>query len=69
MQSGHQREMTAALKRLRRFRGVLGSRQYTTIKGQIIASDIRGAEKGLRSLLPASFIKEVEPVEVYRKHK
>ena len=69
MQSGHQREMTAALKRLRRFRGVLGSRQYTTIKGQIIAGDICGAEKGLRSLLPASFIKEVEPVEVYCKHK
>ena len=46
-------EVAAALKRLGQYRGILSSKQLKTIKGQIIAGDICGAEKGLRRLLPA----------------
>lgn len=42
--------ITAALKRLKDARSALSSQQYSTIKGQIIAGDICGAEKGLRRL-------------------
>ena len=49
-------EVAAALKRLGQYRGILSSRQLKTIKGQIIAGDICGAEKGLRKLLPAIYI-------------
>ena len=45
--------ITAALKRLKDARSALSSQQYSTIKGQIIAGDICGAEKGLRRLSPA----------------
>ena len=46
-------EVTAALKRIGQYRGILSSRQLKILKGQIIAGDIRGAEKGLRRMLPA----------------
>ena len=58
VQSKASRAISAALKRLNSVRTELSFRQYSTIRGQIIAGDIRGAEKGLRSILPANFIKE-----------
>lgn len=39
-----------ALCDLRDERGNLTPQQYRTIKGQILAGDIKGAEKGLRKL-------------------
>jgi len=59
-----QSEVTAALKRLGKYRGQLSSQQLKTIKGQIIAGDICGAEKGLRRMLPAIHFKEVDSHEV-----
>ena len=59
-------EVTAALKRLGRYRGILSSKQLKTIKGQIIAGDICGAEKGLRKLLPANYYEGGIPHEVQR---
>ena len=62
-----QSEVTAALKRLRQYRGILSSTQLKTIKGQIIAGDICGAEKGLRRLLPAIYIEGGISNEVHSK--
>lgn len=52
-QIANQREVSEALKRLKSLRGAISTQQLKTIKGQIIAGDICGAEKGLRRLLPA----------------
>lgn len=40
-----------ALRELRRERPNLTSQQFKTLKGQILAGDIEGAEKGLGRLL------------------
>ena len=40
-----------ALRDLKRERGNLTPQQYRTIKGQILASDVEGAQKGLERLL------------------
>ena len=61
-----QSEVAAALKRLGQYRGVLSSKQLKTIKGQIIAGDICGAEKGLSRLLPAFCIEGGRSNEVPR---
>ena len=58
MHSADRNEIIMAARRLRRFRGVLSSQQYKTIKGQSVAGDICGAEKGLRKMLPATFLRE-----------
>lgn len=60
------REITAALKRLGKYRGKLSTQQLRVIRGQVIAGDICGAEKGLRRLLSASFLKEEQNHEVQR---
>lgn len=52
-QIANQREVSEALKRLKSLRGAISTQQLKTIRGQIIAGDICGAEKGLRRLLPA----------------
>lgn len=44
-------ETRKALRDLKQHRNRLTWQQYRTIRGQIIAGDIRGAEKGLRRLL------------------
>lgn len=36
---------------LRKYRGVLTKQQLKTLKGQILAGDAEGAEKGLKKLL------------------
>lgn len=60
-QSASKRDIAIALKRLKAARGALSSQQLNTLKGQIIAGDICGAEKGLRRLLPAfSFLQNKE---------
>lgn len=43
--------MRAALKALKEHKSRLTAQQYRTIRGQIIAGDIQGAEKGLKRLL------------------
>ena len=60
VQSNASRTISAALKRLNSVRTALSFQQYNTIKGQIIAGDIRGAEKGLRKILPANYILKEE---------
>lgn len=40
-----------ALCNLKRERGNLTSQQFRTLKGQILAGDVEGAEKGLAKLL------------------
>ena len=62
-------ETAAALKRLGQYRGILSSKQLKTIKGQIIAGDICGAEKGLRKLLPAHFIEGGTSNEIHRPRR
>ena len=62
-------ETAAALKRLGQYRGILSSTQLKTIKGQIIAGDICGAEKGLRRLLPAIRIEGGRSNEVSRSRE
>lgn len=52
-QIASKREISEALKHLKSARGAISTQQLKTIKGQIIAGDICGAEKGLRRLLPA----------------
>lgn len=52
-QIANQREVSEALKRLKSLRGAISTQQLKTIRGQIIAGDICGAQKGLRRLLPA----------------
>ena len=64
-----QSEVAAALKRLRQYRGILSSTQLKTIKGQIIAGDICGAEKGLSRLLPAIRIEGGRSNEVSRSRE
>ena len=54
------RDISEALKRLKELRGTISTQQLRTIKGQIIAGDICGAEKGLRRLLPAFSLKKKE---------
>ena len=58
-----------ALRRLKACRNRISSQQYRTIKGQIIAGDICGAEKGLRRLSPAIHFKEVDNHEIHGKHQ
>lgn len=43
--------MVNAIRRLKKYRGVLTKQQYKTLKGQIIAGDKKGAMKGLNKLL------------------
>ena len=69
MRSAYSRNVAAALKRLEACRGTLSAQQFKTIKGQIIAGDICGAEKGLRRLLPAIHLKEVESHEIPGQHQ
>ena len=66
-QIANQREVSEALKRLKSLRGAISTQQLKTIKGQIIAGDICGAEKGLRRLLPAFHLRTRRlDHEVYR---
>lgn len=55
-QNAESRMIKASLKKLNSARDALSSRQYRTIRGQIIAGDIHGAEKGLCRMLPANYI-------------
>ena len=56
------RDTKRALKKLNRVKAALSSHQYKTIRGQIIAGDLFGADKGLRKILPAVFILKEEIV-------
>ena len=60
MQNVRSRKIKASLKKLNDVKGALSSQQYRTIRGQIIAGDICGADKGLRRILPAIFISKEE---------
>lgn len=42
---------TAALIRLKRWRFRLTEQQFRTLKGQILAGDFEGADKGLHNIL------------------
>ena len=55
MQDADRNEVSIAMKRLNKFRGVISSQQYRTIKGQIVAGDTCGAYKGLRKIVGVSF--------------
>ena len=59
-QSAASRATKLALKRLNSAKAALSSQQYKTIRGQIIAGDLFGADKGLRKILPAIFIMKEE---------
>ena len=44
-------EARNALERLRAYRSALTTQQIKTLRGQILAGDVAGAEKGLRNIL------------------
>lgn len=46
-------QQAAAIKALRQLRGVMDARQLRTIRGQVLAGDVRGAQKGVQRVLPA----------------
>ena len=62
MQTAASRETKRALKKLNGVKAALNSNQYKTIRGQIIAGDLFGADKGLRKILPAVIILKEEIV-------
>lgn len=62
-----QADIAAEIKQLRSLRGALTTRQLKTIRGQILAGDIRAARQGIRRILPASVFEEGAPDEIHHE--
>lgn len=44
-------ETRLALQRLKKYNGLISPQRYKTVRGQILAGNISGAEKGLERIL------------------